>query len=79
MTVIVDFNSLIFIIFLVLNIVLCIVKVPILGLVIGFLTVVMTGAVFMGDSLINVYYSYLLIVVGFSCLVINGFDMRREK
>ena len=79
MTVIVDFNSLMFVILLVVNIMLCIVKMPILGLSLGMFTIVLTGSLFMGDSMINVYFSYFLIVIAFSCMIINGLDFRRKK
>ena len=74
MTAIVDFNSLIFVILLVSNIILCIRKVPMFAFSFGFLTVAITGMVFMNDVIINVYFSYLLIVVAVSCMIINGID-----
>jgi len=79
MVAIVDFNSLIFIILLVANIILCIKTVPILGLALGFLTIVLTGAVFMGDILINIYFSYVLIIISFTCMLINGLDTKKKK
>lgn len=74
-----DFNLIIFVILLVVNIMLCIVKIPILGLSIGFFTIILTGSIFMNDSIINVYFSYLLIIIGFACMLINGLDIRRKK
>jgi hypothetical protein len=79
MTVIVDFNSIFFIVLLVSNIMLCIVKVPIFGFVFGFLTIAITGFVFMGSSLINVYFSYFLMVIAFISIIINGLDFKRKK
>jgi hypothetical protein len=50
-----------------------------LSFVFGFLTVTITGALFINDPMINVYFSYLLIVVAFSSMIINGLDFRRKK
>lgn len=74
----IDFNLVLFVILLVVNIMLCIVKVPVFGLAIGFLTIVMAGFVFMNDVLINVYFSELLIVIAFISIIINGFDVRKK-
>lgn len=79
MSAIVDFNSLVFIILLVANIILCIKKVPILGLAIGFMTIILCGAIFIDSIIINIYITYLLIIIGFSCMLINGLDFRRKK
>lgn len=79
MTSIIDFNSLMFIIMLVANIILCIKKVPIFAFAFGFLTLAITGVVFMNDLIINRYFSYLLIVVAFACLITNGLDFRSKK
>jgi hypothetical protein len=79
MVAIIDFNALIFVILLVANIILCIRTVPILGLVLGFLTMVLTGMVFMNSVIIDLYFSYVLLVIGFSCMIINGLDFRRKK
>jgi hypothetical protein len=79
MSAIIDFNCLLFVILLVSNIVLCIKKVPMVGFIFGFLTIIITGTVFMNDIIINVYFSYFLIAIAFSCLLINGLDFRRKK
>lgn len=79
MVAIVDFNTIVFVILLVVNIMLCIVRIPIFGFAIGFLTVAVTGLVFMSDALINVYFSYLLIVIAFISIIMNGFEMARKK
>jgi hypothetical protein len=79
MTVIVDFNSIVFIILLVSNIMLCIVKVPMFGFAFGFLTIAITGFIFMSSSLIDVYFSYFLIVIAFMSIIINGLDFKRKK
>lgn len=79
MTAIIDLNSLIFVILLVANIILCIRKVPILGFALGFLTMVLTGAVFFNDVIISIYFSYTLIIIGFTCMLINGLDFRSKN
>jgi hypothetical protein len=79
MVAIVDFNSIIFVILLVSNIMLCVIKIPMFGFAFGFLTITITGFVFMGDALINVYFSYLLIVIAFMSIIINGLDFKRRK
>jgi len=70
----IDFNLVIFVILLVANIMLCLTKVPILGFVVGFFTVVISGAIFISDIDINVYFTYLLIIIAFSTMLINGID-----
>ena len=73
-----EINIIMFIVFLVLNVVLCLKKVPILGLVLGFFTMLLSGTIFLNDVDINVYFTYFLMVIGFICLVINGLDFRRK-
>ena len=74
-----DYNYIIFIALFLVNITLCIKRIPILGLPLGFFTIILSGLVFMNDLNITKYFTYLLIVVGFSCMVINGLDVRRKK
>jgi hypothetical protein len=76
---VIDFNEIIFIVLIIVNIVLCIKKVPILGFSVGFFTMLLSGSIFLNDININVYFSYFLIIIGFSCMVINGLDFRRKK
>lgn len=75
----IDFNSIIFIFILIVNVILCLKKVPILGLIVGLFTMLLSGAIFLNDININVYFTYFLIVIGFSCMVINGLDFRRKN
>jgi hypothetical protein len=75
----IDFNGVIFIILIIMNVILCIKKVPILGLVLGFFTILLSGALFYNDENINVFLTFFLIIIGFSCMVINGLDVRRKK
>jgi hypothetical protein len=75
----IDFNLVIFVILLIANIMLCIVKIPMFGFTFAFMTLALTGLVFMNYSVINVYFSYLLIFVSFASLIINGLDFRRKK
>lgn len=74
-----EFNTLMFIALFIINIVLCIKPVPILGLVFGFLTIVLTGVVFMQDLVtFNLAFNFVLIAVAFSCMLINGLDMKKK-
>lgn len=75
----IEFNGIIFLVILIINIILCIKRIPILGLSVGFFTILLSGAIFFNDVNINVFFTYFLIVIGFSCMIINGLDVRRKK
>jgi len=75
----IDFNLVIFVILLVANIMLCIVKSPMFAFAFGFISLAITGLVFMNNVNIGVYFSLLLIFVAFASMIINGIDFRRKK
>jgi hypothetical protein len=74
-----DYNYIIFVVLFLVSVILCIKRIPILGLSLGFFTIILSGLVFMNDINIGKYFTYLLILVSFSCMVINGLDVRRKK
>jgi hypothetical protein len=78
MSVVIDFNSIMMVVLLIVNIILCIKTVPILGLSLGFFTMLLSGAIFLNDININIFFTYFLIVVGFSCMIINGLDLKKK-
>jgi hypothetical protein len=63
----------------IINVILCIKTVPILGLVLGFFTMVITFGIFMNNPDISIFFSYLLLVISFACMIINGLDLSDKK
>lgn len=74
-----EFNSLMFIVLFIINIVLCIKRVPIIGFAVGFFSILLCGAVFLQDTVtINSYFSIVLMGIAFSCIIINGMDIIKK-
>lgn len=74
-----EFNTIMFIVLFIMNIILIIKKVPIFGLGFGILTVIITGYVFMQDLVtFNIAFNMVLIAVAFSCAIVNGLDMKKK-
>jgi hypothetical protein len=57
---------------------LCIKRIPILGFIYGFLSIALTGLIFISDASINPFISYFLIIVSFTCLLLNGIELIKK-
>lgn len=77
-----EFEIAMFLILFVMNIILIIKQVPIFGFMLGFLTIVLDGAVFMQDTVtFNLAFNIVLFGIAFASVMINGLELvgKRKK